>query len=139
MADIECLLHSGPSEGLKIRLFGGNNLPPLIEIGNNWSAKIGTPGKLRDDRPAIKQDLMYLPTIFNHGMLSKQTYQLQNQSSSSFSTSQFNEKFPTDRDLKKITCTLWALWANAATNLFLSFFGTVLFRMVRREAELRVN
>ena len=33
MADIECLLHSGPSEGLKIRLFGGNNLPPLIEIG----------------------------------------------------------------------------------------------------------
>ena len=78
-----------------------------------------------------KKDLIYLPAIFNHGMLTKQTYQLQNQSSALFGTSQFNENFPTDRDLKKITYTLWALWSNATSNLFRSFFDNVLFRMVR--------
>ena len=54
---------------------------------------------------SIIMDVVYLPTIFNHGMLSKQNHRPQNQSSS-FDTSQSNEKFSTDRDLKKITYTL---------------------------------
>ena len=32
-------------------LFGGHNLPPLVEIGLTYQPKFGTPGTLRDDRP----------------------------------------------------------------------------------------